>query len=120
MRGIKERITGKNGIVRLNLSGKRCEKTGRTVIGGDPTLKMEQVGVPAEIASNLTVPVQVTNYNIEILQEFVNKGKVNFVLVDGGKTRIVLGNSFSNALFFRGTILNHGDIIYRKDIFLTT
>ena len=115
MRGIKERLTGKNGLVRLNLLGKRCEQTGRTVIGGDPTLKMGQVGIPQEIASNLTVPVQVTNYNHEMIQDIVNKGKANFVLVDGGKTRIVLGNSFSNALFFRGTILNHGDIIYRKD-----
>ena len=60
--------------------GKRCEQSGRTVIGPDPTLKTGQLAVPPEIAVNLTVPVQVTNYNLELLTKLVNEGKANFVI----------------------------------------
>jgi hypothetical protein len=88
-----------------------CEQTGRTVIGPDPTLKMGQLAVPEEIANNLTIPVQVTDYNYEYLTNLVNSGKVNYVLKDNGATKINL----ENALFFRGTRLSHGDIIIRKD-----
>ena len=88
-----------------------CEQTARTVIGPDPTLKMGQLAVPEEITNNLTVPIQVTNYNLEYLTNLVNDGKVNYVLKDNGKTKINL----ENALFSRGTRLNHGDIILRKD-----
>ena len=88
---------------------KRCEQTARTVIGPDPTLKMGQLAVPPEIADNLTVPVQVTNYNYDLMTKMVNDGKANYVLKDNGNTRINL----ENALFFRGTRLTHGDIIVR-------
>jgi len=111
IKGLKERLTGKEGLIRTNLMGKRCEQTGRTVIGPDPTLKMGQLAVPEDMANNLTVPVQVTTYNLDYLTKLVNDGKVNYVLKDNGKTKINL----ENALFSRGTRLNHGDIILRKD-----
>ena len=111
IKGLKERIGGKYGQIRSNLMGKRVEQSGRTVIGPDPTLKMGQLAVPPEMADNLTVPVQVTNFNQKMLTDIVNNGGANFVLKDNGNTRINL----QNALFFRGTILHHGDIIIRKD-----
>lgn len=88
-----------------------CEMTARTVIGPDPTLKMGQICVPPQIASNLTSPVPVTHFNIKYLSDLVDAGKVNYVLKDNGQTRINL----ENALFFKGTRLNHGDIIIRKN-----
>ena len=89
-----------------------CEMTGRTVIGPDPTLKMGQLAVPPKMASNLTIPVHVTKFNYDYLTNLVNIGKVNYILKDNGKIRINL----ENALFFKGTRINHGDIIVRKDI----
>lgn len=111
IKGIKERLTGKDGLFRSNLSGKRCEQTARTVIGPDPTLKTGQLAVPPEIANNLTIPEQVTAFNYDYLTKLVNEGKVNYILKDNGQTRINL----ENALFFKGTRLNHGDIIERLD-----
>jgi hypothetical protein len=111
IKGIKERLTGKEGLIRSNLSGKRCEMTARTVIGPDPTLKMGQICVPPQIASNLTYPVPVNNFNYDFLSQLVNEGKINYVLKDNGKTRINL----ENALYSKGTRINHGDIIMRKD-----
>lgn len=81
------------------------------MIGPDPTLKMGQLAVPPEIAKNLTIPVQVTNFNYDYCTKLVNDGKVNYVLKDKGVTRINL----ENALFFKGTRVAHGDIIVRKD-----
>ena len=60
---------------------------------------------------NLTIPVQVTNFNYDYCTKLVNDGKVNYVLKDKGVTRINL----ENALFFKGTRVAHGDIIVRKD-----
>ena len=88
-----------------------CEQSGRTVIGPDPTLRMGQLAVPEEMASNLSIPVQVTDYNKEELTQLVNNGKANYVLKDNGNTRLNL----EHKLFYRGTSLNHGDIIIRTD-----
>lgn len=72
---------------------------------------MGQLAVPPEIASNLTVPIQVNSFNLEYLTKLVNDGQVNYVLKDKGATKINL----ENALFSRGTRLNHGDVIIRRD-----
>ena len=87
-----------------------CEFTGRTVIGPDPTLKMGQLGMPREVAQILTIPEQVTNFNYDYLTKLVNDGKVNIVKKKDGE-RI----NIHHHIFNRGTRLNHGDIIIRKD-----
>jgi hypothetical protein len=87
-----------------------CEQTGRTVIGPDPTLKMGQLGVPQEMADILTVPVRVTKFNYNYLTELVNSGKVNHVIT---KNNVKINMQYH--IFDKGTRLNHGDIIIRKD-----
>lgn len=42
-RGLIQRLKGKQGRFRCNLSGKRVEFTGRTVISPDPNLKITEV-----------------------------------------------------------------------------
>jgi DNA-directed RNA polymerase beta' subunit len=109
IKGIKERLAGKDGQLRNNMMGKRCNQTGRTVIGPDPTLKLGELAVPAGMAEILTVPVRVARFNITILQKLVDIGGVNSLLKPDGKTRINL------ARFRRGTRLLSGDVIYRGD-----
>ena len=105
----RERMTGKNALVRSNLMGKRCNQTARTVIGPDPTLRMGQLAVPVEIARNLTVPDVVTDFNKEFLTELVLSGKANYVIRKDNGKRINL----EYALFKRGTRLSYGDVIIR-------
>ena len=88
-----------------------CEFSGRTVIGPDPTLKLGQLAIPVEIANNMTIPERVTVFNIKWLTELVNNEKANFLLKNGGKTRINL----KYALFKKGTELLYGDIIHRDN-----
>jgi DNA-directed RNA polymerase beta' subunit len=112
MTGIKERITKKTGHVRQNLMGKRCDKTGRTVVGPDTTLRLNEVAIPEEIANILTIPEYVTSFNIAWLSELVNtSGKASVVIKKNGM-RI----SISTATIKRGTLLNHGDIVERKEM----
>jgi DNA-directed RNA polymerase beta' subunit len=109
IKGIVDRITGKEGQIRNNLMGKRCEQTARTVIGPEPTLRLDQVAIPFEIASNLTVPETVTPMNRNKLWELIENGKANFVIKKGKKNRINL----KFALHSRGTELLHRDIVIR-------
>ena len=62
IKSISERLKTKEGRIRGNLMGKRVDFSARTVITGDPNLKINQVGVPKSIASNLTFPEIVTSY----------------------------------------------------------
>lgn len=80
IKGIKERISGKDGIIRNNMSGKRVNQSARTVIGPDPTLRTGEVAVPEHIAHKLTVPEHVNNANIAFLQNLVDTDRANFVL----------------------------------------
>ncbi|AAS18119.1 DNA-dependent RNA polymerase II largest subunit [Singapore grouper iridovirus] len=86
MAGIKERLSKKTGILRQNIMGKRRNQTGRSVVGPDGTLKLNEVGVPEEIAKNLTVPERVTPFNLERLTRKLGTGEITSVtLADGTK-----------------------------------
>ena len=50
--------------------GKRVDFSARTVITPDPTINIDELGVPWSIALNLTYPETVTPYNIERSQIF--------------------------------------------------
>jgi DNA-directed RNA polymerase beta' subunit len=67
IKGLKERMTGKEGQIRNNLMGKRVEFSGRTVIGPDPKLRFGEMGMPRHIAEDLTIPEQVTVFNKDYL-----------------------------------------------------
>ncbi|KAL3846325.1 hypothetical protein ACJIZ3_003728 [Penstemon smallii] len=70
---ITSQIT-KEGRIRGNLMGKRVDFSARTVITPDPTINIDELGVPWSIALNLTYPETVTPYNIERLKELVEYG----------------------------------------------
>lgn len=56
MRGLCQRLKGKQGRFRGNLSGKRVDFSARTVISPDPNLKVNEVGVPMRVAMTMTYP----------------------------------------------------------------
>ncbi len=78
-KGINERLKGKGGQVRRGIQSKRCDFTGRTVIGGDGVCDMNQIIIPPEMASTLTVPVVVRAYNFYYIQSLIEQGKINYV-----------------------------------------
>jgi len=54
-----QRLKGKTGRFRGNLSGKRVDYSSRTVISPDPNLQIDQVAVPQHVAKILTYPERV-------------------------------------------------------------
>lgn len=48
------------GRFRGNLSGKRVDFSGRTVISPDPNLRIDEVAVPVHVAKILTYPERVS------------------------------------------------------------
>ena len=73
LKTLAQRLKGKEGRFRSNLSGKRVNFSARTVISPDPNLSINEIGVPIEIARELTVPVKVTPHNIEWCKEIIRK-----------------------------------------------
>lgn len=99
LRGISQRLKGKTGRFRGNLSGKRVDFSGRTVISPDPNLRIDQVGVPERVCKILTFPERITAYNIARLRQAVINGPdtypgANFATVpDTGKKKGQAGSS---------------------------
>ncbi|MEM2394386.1 MAG: DNA-directed RNA polymerase subunit A' [Candidatus Bathyarchaeia archaeon] len=74
LKTLSQRLKGKEGRFRSNLSGKRVDFSARTVISPDPNLDINEVGVPIEVAMRLSVPEKVTPWNIEEMRKLVING----------------------------------------------
>ena len=75
LKTITERIKGKEGRIRKNLTGKRVNYSARTVISPDPSIQINEVGVPYEIAKIVTVAETVNDLNIEKLKKIIKSGE---------------------------------------------
>ncbi len=91
LKTITERIKGKEGRIRKNLAGKRVNYSARTVISPDPSIELNEVGVPYEIAKIVTVSETVTDLNLRKLKELVKRADVypgaNYVIRPDGKRK---------------------------------
>jgi len=67
-------LKGKQGRFRSNLSGKRVNYTGRTVISPDPNVAIHEVVIPRLMAQELTYPEKVTKLNLEYLKKLIKNG----------------------------------------------
>ena len=114
---VTARLTKKEGRIRGNLMGKRCDFTARSVITGDDNLGMHEVGIPISVAEKLTVPVKVTDYNKKLLQTLLeqNNSPVKFVIRPNG-SRVDLSCVSRNTItlstgFIVERTLQDGDIV---------
>jgi DNA-directed RNA polymerase subunit A' len=91
LKTITERIKGKEGRIRKNIAGKRVNYSGRTVISPDPSININEVGVPYEIARIVTVAETVNDINMNKLKKLVDKGAeypgANYVIRPDGKRK---------------------------------
>ena len=71
LKSLKQRLSAKEGRMRNNLMGKRCNFTARSVISPDANIALDELGVPLSIATNLTYPVTVTKLNLAELTVYV-------------------------------------------------
>ncbi len=98
LKSLIERLKGKEGRFRQNLIGKRANFSARTVISPDPNIGINEVGVPYEIAKQLTIPVKVKEDNIEEVEEWIRNGPethpgANYVFRPDGSRKKVTENN---------------------------
>jgi DNA-directed RNA polymerase subunit A' len=90
LKTLSQRLKGKEGRFRGSLSGKRVNFSARTVISPDPNLSINEVGVPMDIAMELSVPMVASARNKEVVKTFVARGPdkhpgVNYVTRSDGR-----------------------------------
>lgn len=94
LKTLSQRLKGKEGRFRSNLSGKRVDFSARTVITPDPNLDIGDVGVPMDIAMRLSIPEKVTEWNIDEMRQLVRNGQDRYpgalyiVRPDGKRVRL--------------------------------
>ncbi|MGQ3412570.1 DNA-directed RNA polymerase subunit A' [Natrinema sp. LN54] len=74
LKTLSQRLKGKEGRFRGSLSGKRVNFSARTVISPDPTLSLNEVGVPDRVAKEMTQTMNVTERNVADARRFVSNG----------------------------------------------
>ncbi len=89
LKTLMQRLSKKEGRFRGNLSGKRVNFSARTVISPDPRISMNEVGIPIDIAKELTLQVKVTKNNINELKKIILNGPkvhpgANYILRSDG------------------------------------
>jgi DNA-directed RNA polymerase beta' subunit len=100
------RIREKSGRVNNNISGKRSNESGRTVItGGGLFIKTGELGVPKQIAEKLTKQVIVNDINRESLYLLIRDKKVASIIKNGERRSL---------LFMKNPVLENGDIVERQ------
>lgn len=79
-RNLAQRFQGKEGRLRGNLAGKRVDFSARTVITpGTRRVKVNEIGIPYSFARSLTVPVKVTDFNLEYARGLMRDLNVRLV-----------------------------------------
>lgn len=97
LKTLSQRLKTKEGRFRGNLAGKRVNFSARTVISPDPMINLDEVGVPKEIAKELTIPIRVNEENIKRVRALVMSGPtwpgVNYVMrLDGRRKKVTEQN----------------------------
>jgi len=93
LKTLTQRLKTKEGRFRHNLIGKRVNYSARTVISPDPLLDVNEVGVPLEIAKELTTSIVVNERNIEYVKKLINRypewPTVSYIIrLDGMKKKV--------------------------------
>ncbi len=96
LRSLSDIIKGKQGRFRQNLLGKRVDYSGRSVIVVGPTLKLNQCGLPYEIAIELFQPF--------IIHELINQGLASNMKV---AKKFILHNETLVGKVLNEVLVNH-------------
>ena len=100
--GIGDILKRKGGHIRNHLCGKRVKHGVRIVLGGDPSLKIDQVEIHQGICKVLTKPMVVNSLNYDLPEKLIREKKVNYI--QKGERKI--------SLKFHNPVIDIGDILH--------
>jgi len=111
---IHSRIKGKNGLIRKHMCGKRVNFCARTVIGPEANCMVDEIIVPKDVASKLTFPVRVTEFNIKECYKWIEQDKVTLVMREENGNKEFFDLRYAG-FEKQGTTLDFADIIMKKN-----
>jgi len=111
LKSLSDIIKGKHGRFRQNLLGKRVDYSGRSVIVVGPSLKLNQCGLPYQMAVELFQPFIIKEL---IKQGFVNNMKLAKIIIQQNQSMVhyVLKRILSNHPIF----LNRAPTLHRLGV----
>jgi DNA-directed RNA polymerase beta' subunit len=80
--GVIAAISGKYGIFRNLMLGKRLNRSVRLVIAGDPNLDIDEILVPRSVTERVRVPEKVWNGNVERMKGYARNGQLWYASED--------------------------------------
>jgi DNA-directed RNA polymerase II subunit RPB1 len=111
---ITTRLQGKTALIRAHIMGKRVNFAGRTVAAPGGYLRVDEIGIPADMAFRLTRPFVVTELNRAELQADFDAGVVRNITPRAGR---MAGNRIMISPQFRQDNPNYqvqiGDLVER-------
>nr|CCC51227.1 DNA-directed RNA polymerase iii largest subunit [Trypanosoma vivax Y486] len=116
LKSYAQRLKSKHGRFRCNLSGKRVDYSGRSVISPDPNLDVDELAVPLRVARVLTYPQRVYKCNHELMRRlvrngpYVHPGAVTVYLAQEGSSKSLKNERDRERLAARLAV---GDIVER-------
>jgi DNA-directed RNA polymerase II subunit RPB1 len=115
IKALSQRLKAKGGRIRGNLMGKRVNFSARSVITAEPNIDLDELGVPLEIAGNMTIPETVTRYNREVLQKYIDQGPLVTTTDQVGAKYVIRPDGTRCDLRFKGSefCINIGDVVER-------
>ena len=69
--GISDILRGKGRHIRKHLCGKRVNQGARTVLGGNASFKIDQVGIPKDICKTLIYTMIVNSLNYDLAEKLI-------------------------------------------------
>ena len=100
--GISDILKRKGGDTRKYLRGKRANQGARTVLGGNSSLKINQVGTPKDICKVVMKSMVINSLNYGLVEKLIREKRVNYV-------QIVEQKIF---LKFHRPVIDIGDILH--------
>ena len=73
LKGTIKNTKSKRSLYRLYIAGSRRNNTARTVITGDINIKLNEVGIPAQLARTLFKTVIIDRINISMYQKIIRE-----------------------------------------------
>nr|BBC77435.1 RNA polymerase beta' subunit [Nitzschia sp. PL3-2] len=112
---ISDSLRGKTGRLRQNLLGKRVNFSGRSVIVVEPKLKLNQCGLPYEMALELFKPFIIYEFNKKngTLFSQIKKLEIDFTLKKKDSVKIEEKKPKSKRIFFKTNLfqINKSEIL---------
>ncbi len=91
LKTLADRLKSKEGRFRHNLAGKRVNFSARTVISPDPSISINEVGIPLRVAKELTIPVAVQENSIDEIRQLILAApswpSANYIIRPDGKRK---------------------------------